>query len=129
MLAGGVGLDYSPGAACGAAVGALKVPIEGGLLMHRPRRCRVRKLSDCIGDPEPSCRTSAVTIRGAVRDASRRPSVQRTLPLPTILPMELAYNIENGAVVGWLFSTKPGRRTSPLVATTDEGDCSAGMPR
>lgn len=29
----------------------------------------------------------------------------------------------------WLFSTKPGRRTSPLVATTDEGDCSAGMPR
>lgn len=26
-------------------------------------------------------------------------------------------------------SAKPGRRTSPLVAMTDEGDCSAGMPR
>jgi hypothetical protein len=31
--------------------------------MHQPWRCRVRKLTDRSGDPKPSCRTSAITIR------------------------------------------------------------------
>ena len=31
--------------------------------MQRPYRCGVRKLSDRMGDPEPSCRPSAVAIR------------------------------------------------------------------
>jgi hypothetical protein len=31
--------------------------------MHRPRGCRVRKLTDCIGNSKPSCRPDAVTIR------------------------------------------------------------------
>ena len=31
--------------------------------MHRPRGCRVRKLTDCIGNSKPSCRPGAVTIR------------------------------------------------------------------
>jgi len=30
--------------------------------MHRPRGCRVRKLTDCIGNSKPSCRPDAVTI-------------------------------------------------------------------
>jgi hypothetical protein len=30
--------------------------------MHRPQRCRARKLSDCSGDPNPSCRPNAITI-------------------------------------------------------------------
>jgi hypothetical protein len=32
--------------------------------MHRPRGCRVRKLTDCIGDAEPGRRPGVVTIRG-----------------------------------------------------------------
>jgi hypothetical protein len=31
--------------------------------MQQSRRCRVRKLSNRIGDPKPSCRPTAVTIR------------------------------------------------------------------
>ena len=31
--------------------------------MHRPRGCRVRKLTDRIGNSKPSCRPGAVTIR------------------------------------------------------------------
>ena len=30
--------------------------------MHRPRGCRVRKLTDCIGNSKPTCRPDAVTI-------------------------------------------------------------------
>ena len=32
-------------------------------LMHQPRRRCVRKQSDCIGDPKPSCRPGAVPFR------------------------------------------------------------------
>ena len=31
--------------------------------MHRPRGCCVSKLTDCSGDPKPSCRPGAVTVR------------------------------------------------------------------
>jgi hypothetical protein len=62
-LAGGVGLEYSPGAARGAAIGALRVPIEGCRSMRQPWPCRLRKLPDCSGDPKPSRRPGAVTIR------------------------------------------------------------------
>jgi hypothetical protein len=61
-LAGGAGIGFPPGAACGQRLARFEVPIEGCRSMQRPCGCGSRKLSDRIGDAEPGRRTSAVTI-------------------------------------------------------------------